>query len=217
MNPSQFEKQLREALSLDLHYAHRVHRDLTEFAKANATSASVLVLFGYSQIPSQVEHADSRLSLLYIRRTDAVETHKGQIAFPGGRTEPEEVNRPDITALRETEEEVGISRDKVTLFGQLPPLFTVTGYLIQPFVGILNQSISEVSLTLDPHETAEAIWTPLVSLLDPGAYQAQTYKVGNVHYPIDVYQYQHHRIWGATGSMTKNLLDRLHKVGNSLR
>jgi 8-oxo-dGTP pyrophosphatase MutT (NUDIX family) len=146
-----------------------------------------------------------------------VDTHKGQIAFPGGHAEPEELDQPEITALRETEEEVGISRDKVKLMGRLPPLFTGTGYLIQPFVGVLNGLLEETSLVLDTQETAEAIWAPLQSLLTPGTYQAQTFRVGNVDYPIDVYQYLQHRIWGATGSMTKNLLDRLDRTGISIR
>ena len=210
---AEFEKQVQEALSLERPYGDRVPRELADFAKANPTPASVLILFGYSQIPSQFGQAEPMPSLLYIRRTDDVVTHKGQIAFPGGHTEPEELDRPEITALRETEEEVGISRDNVTLFGRLPPLFTATGYLIQPFVGILNRSIREVSLILDPQETAEAIWVPLDALLSSGTYQAQTFQVGDKHYPIDVYQYQHYRIWGATGSMTKNLLDRLNQVG----
>ena len=230
---AEFEKQLQEALALELHYENRFHLSHrsegnlglpapaheisggpgahADFSLAKATPASVLVLFAYPQVPAQPGKPEVLPSLLYIRRTEEVETHKGQIAFPGGHTEPEELDHPELTALRETEEEVGISRDHVKLYGRLPALFTPTGYLIQPFVGVLNRPLEEVSLTLDPQETAEAIWVPLDVLLCPGVYQAQTFQVGSGNYPIDVYQYQHHRIWGATGSMTKNLLDRLSK------
>ncbi len=210
----QFEKHLRAALSLELPYSGQVHRDLGGSRKGKAIPAAVLLLFGYfRKRPSSSSSglAEPLPALLYTLRTDEVETHKGQISFPGGHTEPEELNQPEITALRETEEEVGISRKSVILAGRLPPLFTATGYLIQPFVGILNRSIEEIPLVLDTKETAEAIWAPLESLSSPGIYQAQMYRVGDFDFPIDVYQYQHHRIWGATGSMTKNLLDRLNQ------
>lgn len=208
---AKFEKHLRVALSLELPYSGQIYRDLGKFQKVKAIPAAVLLLFGYfGKRPQPLP------SLLYTRRTDDVETHKGQISFPGGHAEPEELNQPEMTALRETEEEVGISRKSVKLAGRLPPLFTATGYLIQPFVGILNRSIEEIPLVLDTKEAAEAIWAPLESLSSPGTYQAQTYRVGDFDFPIDVYQYQHHRIWGATGSMTKNLLDRLNQ-GDGLK
>jgi 8-oxo-dGTP pyrophosphatase MutT (NUDIX family) len=213
MTRSEFEKQLQSALSLEMHYADRIHRDLTGTTMAQATPASVLILLGHSQGTSELDSTMSSPSILYIRRTDDVETHKGQIAFPGGHTEPDELSRPEMAALRETEEEVGISRQNLKLIGRLPQLFTATGYLIQPFVGILNRALQDEPLVLDPKETAEAIWVPLDSLLGPGTYESETFSVGNVNYPIDVYRYQHHRIWGATGSMTKNLLDRLNQVG----
>jgi 8-oxo-dGTP pyrophosphatase MutT (NUDIX family) len=202
-----FEKVLTSALKMEFPYVDRAPRNL------EPTPAAVLLLFGY--------HPDRRgPSLLYIRRTESVATHKGQMAFPGGLCEAQDevlqmegeglnLCRFAVTALRETEEEVGISRSLVRVLGQMPTLITVTGYLIQPVVGVLKPYLNEISLILDADEIAEAIWIPLETLLHPDTYRRETIAVGDVRYPIDVFQVNHHRIWGATGSMTKNLLDRL--------
>jgi 8-oxo-dGTP pyrophosphatase MutT (NUDIX family) len=117
-----------------------------------------------------------------------------------------------VTSLRETEEEVGIGRDLIHVVGRIPSLLTITGYWIQPFVGILKCSIEEAPFTLDPAETAGAYWISLQTLLHPDTYQRELFAVGSVRYPIDVFQVDQHRIWGATGAMTKNLLDRLNSI-----
>jgi hypothetical protein len=122
------------------------------------------------------------------------------------------MSHPEWTALRETEEEVGISSEMIRLVGRLPEMWTATGYRIEPMVGILNSKIEEITLRLEPLEIAEVVWAPLEVLMSPGVYQSEKFQVGETSYPIDVYNYRHYRIWGATGSMTKNLLDRINEV-----
>ncbi|MCM2278805.1 MAG: CoA pyrophosphatase [Oligoflexia bacterium] len=195
-----FEERLESALKLELPYSER---PLTPQGRP----AAVLMLFG--------EH-DGKQALLVTRRTDKVETHKGQMAFPGGNCEPEELRGPEgiiLTALRETEEEVGIPRDRVRVLGRLPGLWTPTGYWVVPVVGTLLAPAHEVPLRNSVHEIAEALWVPFTVLLEPGVYRRETRKVGTVSYPIHVYQVGGYRIWGATGAMIKNLLDRLEKLG----
>jgi 8-oxo-dGTP pyrophosphatase MutT (NUDIX family) len=204
LSPPDFEKSLVAATLLSFPYSVSTQRDMPMAQSFSPKVASVLILFGY---PGPC--------ILYTRRTESVETHKGQMAFPGGHSEPHELDLDGaaITALRETEEEVGIPREKIRVRGQLPPLVTPTGFLIRPIVGILAVPIEDVILELDEAETAEAIWIPLTTLLGPGTYRREFYPVGKLKFPIDVYQVNQHRIWGATGSMTKNLLDRLEALG----
>lgn len=203
---------LQKAVQLDVPYCHRDERWSVELQK-RAKDAAVLVLFGVSQ-SHQHEHQPQlyQPQLLFTRRADSVETHRGQMAFPGGMCELADQADFVETALRETHEEVGILSDKVEVIGQLPILTTLTGYLIQPIVGLLRSPVEEISLIANPSEIAEAFWIPLVRLSEPGAYRYESYPLsapiqGDVS--IDVYQVDHYRIWGATGSMTKNILDRL--------
>lgn len=177
------------------------------------TPAAVLILIGY-QKPESGSSEPLQPSLLFIRRTETVETHKGQMAFPGGLCSPEDQGNPIQTALRETEEEVGIPEEQVQLMGKLPPLVTTTSFSIQPVVGILKSPLEEVPLKLNVAETEEAIWIPLQKLFHPDTYRKEYLSVGSFQHAIDVYQVNQHRIWGATGSMTKNLLDRLSAVAH---
>lgn len=207
--PDEFEKCLIQSLALDLPYGERRGGAETQEQIAKARHAAVLILFGYSSAPGEKAQGPS---LLYTQRTDTVMTHKGQMAFPGGHCEPHELEGPVITALRETEEEVGISRDLVHVVGRIPSLLTITGYWIQPYVGLLKCSIEEAPLILEPEETAGAYWFSLQELFHPDTYRREMFAVGPIRYPIDVFQIQDHRIWGATGAMTKNLLDRLTSI-----
>jgi 8-oxo-dGTP pyrophosphatase MutT (NUDIX family) len=145
------------------------------------------------------------------QRTETVETHKGQMALPGGGLDPGEDAL--MAALRETEEEVGIDRGLVEVLGRLPDLTTVTGFQVTPVVGVLREEIVRVSLSPNAHEIAEAFWIPWSVLTHPDTYRRELLRVGPVQYPTHVYQVKHYRIWGATGSMIKNLLDRVEALG----
>src|SRR5690606_1071486 len=120
-----FREKLHAALAMQLHYDER--RLLS-----GGRSAGVLVLFGASR------ESLREPSLLITRRTDSVGSHKGQMAFPGGMSEPEELASGQAgiarTALRETHEEVGIPPSAVELVGALPELTTITDFRVTPVV-----------------------------------------------------------------------------------
>lgn len=173
--------------------------------------AAVLLLFGASRAtPAEPE-------LLITRRTESVGSHKGQMAFPGGMSEPHEVSLGALglvgTALRETEEEIGISPTAIAPVGALPELTTITHFRVTPVVGMLREPIEDFQLKLNPKEIAEAFWVKVATLMEPGIYRTEYVRVGAVNYPVHVYQVGEHRIWGATGAMIKNLLDRLQALG----
>jgi len=202
-----FAETLKSALQLDYPYVDRVQTDWSEKLGDKAKPSAVLVVFAYGKQDSFLEPW-----VLFTKRTETVATHKGQISFPGGRCEPEDQGAAVSTALREAYEEVGLVSERVHVVGELPSLFTVTGYLIQPCVGVLNSPMEEVELRLNPDEITQTIWVSLSRLWHADTYRREHLRVGAVGYPIDVFQVDSHRIWGATGSLTKNLLDRLVAV-----
>jgi 8-oxo-dGTP pyrophosphatase MutT (NUDIX family) len=195
LEPQDFEHTLTRALALNI-------PDRDRFSLPGKPSA-VLVLFDV--------HSPGGPYLLLTQRTDLVEKHKGQIAFPGGVMDPEDEQEEGLvtTALRETEEEVGLSRDSVRVLGQLPMRPTSTGFNITPVVALLTTRREQVPFQLSPGEIAKVFWVPLSSLLEPATYRQEYYKVGAFNYPIHVFQVEEHRIWGATGSIIRDLVDRL--------
>lgn len=203
-----FQKTLEQGLRVELSYPNPVHLSVSEQSQVTVTPAAVLILIGFDELEFHSQRKKAP-SLLYIRRTETVDTHKGQIAFPGGLCDPVDQGRAESTALRETEEEVGISTELVRVIGRLPSLITTTAFSIQPVVGILKKPIRDVKLRLNENEIQEAMWISLEKLLEPNTYRKEYIHRGATQFSIDVYQANHHRIWGATGSMTKNLLDRL--------
>jgi 8-oxo-dGTP pyrophosphatase MutT (NUDIX family) len=145
------------------------------------------------------------MSVLLTRRTDHLSAHAGQIAFPGGRLEPEDRDAA-AAALRETEEEVGLRRDRVTLIGRLDTYVTGTGFEITPLVGIVSLPFS---LTIDPFEVADVFEVPLSFVLDPGNHR-RTERLFEEHRRVFfVLPYEGRNIWGATAGMLVNLAEVL--------
>src|SRR5215831_15655708 len=146
---------------------------------------------------------DGALRVLLTRRTDTVEHHRGQISFPGG-VEEEDDDTPWATAVRETEEELGIAPGDVRLLGPLTPLVTVTDFFVEPFVGaipyphVLRPAAAEIAEVIDP---------PVAALLDPKVLERRL--LPRREEPTLFYHHGTHVIWGATARMLKELLDAL--------
>ncbi len=143
----------------------------------------------------------SGLTVLLTRRTDHLTDHAGQVSFPGGRREPEDPH-PEATALRETEEEIGLPRDRIRLIGRLDTYVTGTGYRIVPVVGLVAPPFD---LALDPFEVAEAFEVPLDFLMDPANRErgSREWQGRTRHYWWMPYGGK--QIWGATAGMLVNL------------
>lgn len=210
---SELARKLRAALELELPYQDRpAWPGRGASSRPELAQAAVLALFGITgrRDPSN----PSGVFLLLTRRTETVESHKGQMAFPGGRCEPEELleGRFEETALRETHEEVGIEARDIRVIGALPGLDTATGFWVRPFVGLLRLPIEEITPRLNAGEIAELVWVPWSILTHPATYRREVFERGSVRFMTHVYQVGENRIWGATGAMIKNLLDRLRKL-----
>jgi 8-oxo-dGTP pyrophosphatase MutT (NUDIX family) len=148
---------------------------------------------------------DGEWHLLLTERTHAVEDHKGQVAFPGGRVDPGDVDRTD-TALREAEEEVGLKREHVTVLGQLDELVTVSQYRITPVVGVFAWPYP---FALSTTELSEVFGVPLRWLADPTHLETRQRHPLIPGRPIDVYyfHYPNHTVWGITARIILNLLE----------
>lgn len=136
-------------------------------------------------------------------------SHTGEVAFPGGRMDPEDGSLLD-TALRETEEEIGLSRAHVEVVGQLDPLVTVSSpSLIVPYVGTID---TLPTLTPSPHEVDGIIHISLAELLDPDIYREEIWTRDGFEMPITFFELEGDTLWGATARMVRNLLELLVDV-----
>lgn len=141
------------------------------------------------------------LTVLLTRRTAHLAHHAGQISFPGGHIEPDD-GGPAATALRETEEEVGIEGRHVRLIGHLDTYVTRTGFVIVPVVGIVTPPFA---VRPDPHEVADVFEVPLAFLLDAGNHHRCSASFEGVERHFYAMTYGRHFIWGATAGMLMNL------------
>ncbi len=140
-------------------------------------------------------------SLLFTKRTDHLHHHPGQISFPGGRVEAGDAS-PVETALRETEEEIGLHRRHVELLGALPDYLTGTGFRVTPVVGVVRPPFE---LTLDAFEVAEAFEVPLAHFLDPANHEAHSIVHEGRLRTFHAMPYQGYFIWGATAGIIMSL------------
>ena len=140
-------------------------------------------------------------TVLFTQRTDHLRDHAGQISFPGGRVEASDASA-EHTALREAEEEIGLSPAHVEIVGFLPEYRTVTGYRITPVVAFLKPPFE---LRPDPSEVAEVFEVPLSFLMNPGNHQRYSREFqGEIRYFFAM-PYGRHFIWGATAGIIVTL------------
>jgi 8-oxo-dGTP pyrophosphatase MutT (NUDIX family) len=148
---------------------------------------------------------DAGHTVLLTQRTAHLRDHAGQISFPGGRVEAHDATPMD-TALRETEEEIGLSRERIEILGFLPEYRTGTGFRVTPVVALVTPPFD---LQPDPFEVAEIFEVPLAFLLDPANHQQHSlhYRGALRHY--FAMPYGDYFIWGATAGMIRSLTERL--------
>jgi 8-oxo-dGTP pyrophosphatase MutT (NUDIX family) len=147
--------------------------------------------------------------LLFIRRSlHPKDRHGGQVAFPGGRCDPEDPNAIKA-ALREAHEEVGLNPKDVRILGRLRDMLTITNYRVTPIVGSIPWPYS---LTPQPDEVSRIFSIPLKWIADPGNRDVQKRKIQHQGKPIPVIHfkpYDDEILWGASARMTMLLLEAL--------
>lgn len=153
-------------------------------------------------LPLFEEHGDGYV--LFTRRTDTVEHHKGQISLPGGSEDASDAG-PLATALRETEEELGIPPDRIEILGALDDVYTVvSGFVITPFVGVIPHPMP---LRVNPHEIAEVLTVPISTFREPGRLRVEEREREGERIKVYFYYHDQYEIWGATGRIMKGFVD----------
>lgn len=151
---------------------------------------------------------DEGLNVLLTRRTDHLRSHAGQISFPGGRAEAHDADAV-ATALRETEEEIGLPRSHVEVIGELPSYTTVTSFVVTPVVALVRPGFV---LDLDSFEVAEAFEVPLTFLMTPANHHRHEVLIAGQQRRFlsmpwsggDDDRTEPYFIWGATAAMLRN-------------
>lgn len=162
-------------------------------ARPEPTPASVLV---------PLVEREGGLTVLLTRRTAHLTDHPGQISFPGGRAEAFD-DSPVDTALRETEEEIGLHRRHIEVLGVLPDYLTGTGYRVTPVVGLV---VPPFTVEADPHEVAEIFEVPLAFLMDGANHQRLSFDLPEGgRRSFYAMPYRDYFVWGATAGMLRNL------------
>lgn len=137
---------------------------------------------------------ENDLFLLLTKRTDDVEHHKGQISFPGGMVD--DGDRSDIdTALRETEEEIGIPRSNIVVLGLLDDIHIPTGFIVTPVVGYIDCTPDVHS---NPSEVAEVLVVPFGKFFDPALHRTEERFLRGAHRAVHIYEVWKEPVWGAT-------------------
>ena len=144
-------------------------------------------------------------TVLLTQRAAALRSHSAQVAFPGGRVDAVD-GSPVVTALRETEEEIGLSRERISTLGFLDAYLTGTGYRIVPVVALVEPPFS---LTLNPSEVDAAFETPLSFLLDPANHRREGREWKGHFRTYYAMPFEDRYIWGATAGIIRNLYERL--------
>lgn len=176
--------------------AHRLPEDQNQ---SQARPAAVLV---------PLYEEDGVWHVLFTRRTENVEDHRGQVSFPGGLIEPQDDN-PEQAALREAEEEIGIRAKDVRILGAMDAILTITQFIISPVVGTIPWPYP---LRLNREEVAVVFGVPINWLADPKNLEIHQWKPNNDSPSVPIHffrSYQGEVIWGASARITLRLLELL--------
>lgn len=154
-----------------------------------------------------VDH-EGEMGVVLTQRTEHLNKHAGQISFPGGRIEADDKTAVD-TALRETEEEIGLTRNDVEIIGRLDDYVTGTGFVVAPIVGIVRPPYVT---NPDPFEVADIFEVPLNFLIDPSNHKRHSKTFNGVERQFYAMPYEDRYIWGATAAMLVNLYEVLKEA-----
>ncbi len=155
-----------------------------------------------------VKEKDGSVSLMLTLRTERVKHHKGQMSFPGGMVEKGDKGFLE-TALRETQEEIGLAPDSVKVVGRLRTYDTITGFRVHPYVGVLD---SRPVIEVSEEEIEEVYYVGLDLLMDQGVYRETSVEWEGVRLEVKAFEWGGPVIWGATANMLGDLFERMRRA-----
>ncbi len=180
------------------HGDHVLNRDsIREIEQLNLRDAAVLI--GVIDYPDEAR-------VILTQRTTKLRKHAGQIAFPGGGIDDVD-GTPEVAALREAEEEIGLDRRFVETVGRLPQYLSGTGFRIQPVLAVVQPGFV---ITPNPDEVDSVFEVPLSFLMNPDNHQQDSRMWQGVVRHFYVMPYRERRIWGITAGIIRTLYERLY-------
>ncbi len=147
-------------------------------------------------------------TLLFTRRTEHLPDHAGEVSFPGGRWQEGDADLT-ATALRETQEEMGIAPQAVEVLGRLDDFVSGYGYHVTPFVASLPAGYS---FQVDEREIAEVLEVPLATLCDPDIFHTESWEHKGRLRPVMFFSIGRHPIWGLTAAILRQFLQRIDAI-----
>ena len=207
MNFQRFITQLEITITNDLpgeesQQKMRVNYDQSielPFSENNSTPAAVLILL-YLE--------DNEIYFFLTKRTDKLENHKGQISLPGGIQEGNE--KLIDTALRETQEEIGINKTSISIIGTITPLFVpVTGFMIYPFIGY---SLNKLDPKVDPVEVAAIFSVNISDLLNKENRTIEQRNIRGYDVQVPYFKLNDYKVWGATSMILSEFRDLIKSM-----
>lgn len=211
MKPVVFSEEYITRRLSETQHLHYEDSRLWEFVTTSPRPAAVLIpLF----LGHAVENGEFGWQVLLTRRTNSVMEHQGQVAFPGGRADPADIT-PEMTALREAHEEIGLEPNQVRILGRMQSLQTITNYIVTPIVGVIPWPIS---LHLEETEVSRVFSIPLKWLADPGNHEKRDRTVPVTlakilhkgSFPVIYFKpYNDEILWGVSAEITIRMIDIL--------
>jgi len=207
MDFQRFITQLKITINNDLpgeesHQKMRVIYDQSielSFSKINSIPAAVLILLYL---------ADNEIYFFLTKRTDELKHHKGQISLPGGTQEGNE--KLIDTALRETQEEIGINKTSISIIGTITPLFVpVTGFMIYPFIGY---SLNKLDPKVDPVEVAAIFSVNISDLLNKENRTIEQRNIRGYDVQVPYFKLNDYKVWGATSMILSEFRDLIKSI-----
>ncbi len=184
-------------LSCPVDYHRQALERVAHFKPQELRQAAVLI--GFVERPQG-------LQVLFTKRAAHLKHHPGQISFPGGKFEAEDLELT-TTALRETREEAGILPQHVTIFGQMPPLASISRFTVTPYLAFIS---GDYQPAIDHNEVEELFEVPADIVLDPAQLHSHTFLLNGRHHRVFGLSYQRHFIWGMTAQIIQALQQQFH-------
>lgn len=182
-----FKEEIRKRLA---------ERDVRDLSATGLKQASVMMLF---------MNKEGQVHVLLTRRTDTLATHRGQVAFPGGRVDAGDEDRL-AAAFRETEEEVGISRDKIEYLGRFDDYVSIAGYHVFCFVGAIEYPYE---YALNSNEAESSFDAPLSMFVEQAYDRYEIFNYQGNDYRVFYYYYSNYEIWGLTARILTDFGEKI--------
>jgi len=185
----------------------------------NAESRQILDIpenFRRAAVLIPIIERENKWTLIFTRRTSNVSKHRGEISFPGGRFNKDLDKNLVDTALRETEEEIGIKH--ISVIGQINDISTISKYIVTPVIGYIVDNSEINHQTINAFEIDYMLEVPLSRLTDSEIYSQKhvSHKSGSV-LDVPFFDYDGEVIWGATGRILVNFLTKINKLSSECR